>query len=430
MDVKIFFTRNYKEYFRHDEAGNLPKAEALTAYQKAIQENHHKTNSSLKEIYEGELYGYTGIDGLKIDFNFGLRLDIPEGNFHARISDFDSEQIFFDNDISNCRLISSEGYFIHWQVEIFRDNEKIFEHIFDPAEQKVLIFMRSSALGDNLALLPYVREFQEKHNCELYLWIVPEMRELVKVLYPEIKQVTNLSYDYYATFYVATVLGNVSPLPMDGRMMPLDRQGGIVLGSENIPQLPKFSPTAYRRIVEPYVCIAVQASSPAKSWLYPNGWDIVIDYLKSLGYRVLCIDKNSVETSDNYTIKRPESAEDFTGNISLVERANMLYYADFFIGLGSGLSWLANAVNCPVVLIAGFSQNWYEFFTPYRVRNIFVCNGCFNDGRAPVFAVETCWRYKGTARELECQKKISPRQVLNAIEKLIVDKNLKIPIAQ
>ncbi len=429
MDVKNFFVRNYKDFFRHDETGKLPETDALVEYQKAIHEHHEQINPNFKDTYEGELYCDTGIDGLKIDFNFGLRLEIPEGNFHVKISDFDSEQIFFDADISNTRLISSEGYFIRWKVEVFHEGEKVFDHIFDPSGQRIFIFMRSTALGDNLALLPYVREFQKKYDCKLFLWILPEQRKLVKNLYPEIQQVENLSYDYYATFYVMAFVGSVSPFPLDGRTMSLTRQGGVVLGLKKIPPLPKFIPTADRKISEPYVCISVQASSTAKSWLCPDGWDIVVDYLKSLGYRVLCIDKNNSETKNGYTIQKPEGAEDFTGDIPLIDRANMLYYAEFFIGLSSGLSWVANAVGCPVVMIAGFSQNWYEFFTPYRVANRYVCNGCFNDVRAPIFSVETCYRYSKTNRELECQKKISPRQVLNAIERLIVDKNLKIPIA-
>ena len=212
--------------------------------------------------------------------------------------------------------------------------------------------------------------------------------------------------------------------------MSLERQGGVILGLKEIPPLPKFTPTADRKIPEPYVCIAVQASTTAKGWLYPHGWDIVVDYLKSLGYRVLCIDKNKSETKNGYTIQKPKGAEDFTGDISLIDRANMLYHAEFFIGISSGLSWVANAVGCEVVLISGVTQNWYEFFTPYRVANRYVCNGCFNDARAPIFSVETCHRYSGTMRELECQKKISPRQVLNAIEKLIVDKNLQVPALQ
>ena len=100
----------------------------------------------------------------------------------------------------------------------------------------------------------------------------------------------------------------------------------------------------------------------------------------------------------------------------------MLYHAEFFIGLGSGLSWLAYAVNCPVVMICGFSQDWCEFYTPYRVANRKVCNGCFNDYRVRYLDNEACPYHKNTPRALECQKKISPRMVLNAIERLILDK--------
>ena len=38
----------------------------------------------------------------------------------------------------------------------------------------------------------------------------------------------------------------------------------------------------------------------------------------------------------------PYGAEDFTGRRPLQERIDLLYHADFFIGLSSGLSWVAN----------------------------------------------------------------------------------------
>lgn len=104
----------------------------------------------------------------------------------------------------------------------------------------------------------------------------------------------------------------------------------------------------------------------------------------------------------------------------------MLYHAEFFIGLSSGLAWVANAVNCPVVMICGFSQDWFEFYTPYRVANRLVCNGCFNDVHA-IF-MGGCPRHKGTTRELECQKKIYPAHVIDAINRLIIDENLTPPI--
>ena len=104
----------------------------------------------------------------------------------------------------------------------------------------------------------------------------------------------------------------------------------------------------------------------------------------------------------------------------------MLYHAEFFIGLSSGLAWVADAVDCPVVMIAGFTQDWHEFYTPYRVANRFVCNGCFNDIRV-FYLFDNCPYHKDTPRALECQKKISPLMVINAIKRLIVDKNLTPP---
>lgn len=63
----------------------------------------------------------------------------------------------------------------------------------------------------------------------------------------------------------------------------------------------------------------------------------------------------------------PYGAEDFTGNLPLAERIALLRHADFFIGLGSGLSWLAWSCRIPVVLISGFSLPGYEFCNRSRL---------------------------------------------------------------
>ena len=194
-----------------------------------------------------------------------------------------------------------------------------------------------------------------------------------------------------------------------------------------LPPKAEFHPTEPPVTDEPYVCIAIQSRSNRKSWLWENGWDIVVDYLKQLGYRVFCIDKNREQTNNGITVRMPKGAEDFTGNRSLLDRANMLYHAEFFIGLSSGLAWIADAVNCPVVMIAGFTREWHEFYTPYRVMNRKVCYGCLNDLRVIFLSEESCPYHKNTPRAFECQKKISPRMVINTIERLIVDRNLTPP---
>ena len=364
---------------------------------------------------------------MRFDFNFGLRLDVPAGNFHVTIGDSNG-QIFFDRDISDVRLISVEKYFIRWRVAVYRDGEKIFEHVFNPNGQKVLLnFDKRCGLGDNLAFLPSASEFKRKFNCAVSICLPEYLRELAANLYPDLPQVAEINFDNYATYFYKMYGGDFPFCKVDYRNEPLELMGNAILNLNVLPPKPTFKPTLPPVTSEPYVCIGVQASIPRKGWLYPGGWEIVVDYLKSLGYRVFCIDKKKVQSDENYSVTMPANAEDFTGDFSIMERANMLYHAEFFIGLGSGLSWVADAVGCPVIMICGFSQNWFEFYTPYRVANRLVCNGCFNDLRV-IFTHVTCPYHHGTSRELECQKKIHPRQVINTIERLILDNNLTPPI--
>ena len=425
MNRLIFCARDIRDYFKDKvNASDLDKIPALTDAP-ALQTflfNSMKTYPHCEELCDAPILNETGIGGLRLDFNFGLRLDVPEGNFHVTIGD-DCGQIFFDRDISNVRLISFEKYFIRWKIQVSRDGEKIFEHIFDPEGLSVLIVFRyRAALGDTLAMLPAVEEFRRRSKCEISMILSEYLREFTAHLYPAIKFVDKVNFENYATFYLFALISPLPYIPVDPRNNSLERMANPIVGINNLPAKPHFKPTAPPVTNAPYVCISVQASTPTKGWLYPNGWRIIVDYLKNLGYRVFCIDKKNFQREGNYTIAIPDNAEDFTGDFSIMERANMLYHAEFFIGLSSGLAWLAKFVNCPVVMIAGFTHDWHEFYTPYRVANRLVCNGCFNDIR--VSFMNVCPYHKGTPRELECQKKIYPAQVIDAINRLLVDENL------
>jgi len=429
MKRLIFCARDIRDYLKDKvKTSDIDKIPALmdAPIIQTFLFDSMKAYPQCEELCDAPILGETGIDGLRLDFNFGLRLDVPEGNFHVTIGD-DNGQIFFDRNISGVRLISFEKYFIRWKIEVMRDGAKIFEHVFDPEGLHVLIVFRyRSALGDTLAMLPSVEEFRRRFNCEISVLVSEYLKEITAHLYPEFKLVDKMNLETYATFYFYALMSPFPYLPVDTRINCMERFAKPIIGINNLPPKPIFKPMEERICDAPYVCIGVQASTPTKGWLYPGGWEIVVDYLKSLGYRVFCIDKKKLQREDNYSVAMPDNVEDFTGDFSIMERANMLYHAEFFIGLGSGLSWLADAVNCPVVMICGFSQDWFEFYTPYRVANRLVCNGCFNDVR--VKFLDICPYHKGTARELECQKKIYPSQVIDAINRLIVDENLTLPI--
>lgn len=427
---KLYFCaralQDYLSHIKNVDTLNLPAAESFAPELLDLPFVQKLLGNLSRAEDDSEISGATNIAGLRLDFNCGLRLELPKGNFRVVISDFDSGQIFFDRNISDVRLVSVEKYFIRWRVEIFRDGAKIFTHTLNLDGQKVhLAFDKKGGLGDTLALLPFAQEFRKSFNCRVVISLPEFLSELAANFYPELEQ--DAAINFYATYYPLINFGDFPTVPADIRSAPLNRLAGEILGLKIIPPKPTFKPTLPKLFKEPYVCIGVQASTPTKGWHYPDGWKIIVDYLKSLGYRVFCIDKEKFQSSGKYSAAAPDNAEDFTGDFSIMERVNMLYHAEFFIGLSSGLSWLADAVNCPVVMIAGFTHDWHEFYTPYRVANRLVCNGCYSDIRVRALN-NFCPYQKNTARELECQKKISPRQVINAIERLILDKNLTPPI--
>lgn len=95
----------------------------------------------------------------------------------------------------------------------------------------------------------------------------------------------------------------------------------------------------------------------------------------------------------------------------------------FFVGLSSGLSWLAWAVGTPVVMISGFTHPQNEFDTPYRVINYHACNSCWNDTGIEFDNKSYLWcpRHAGTERQFECSRLITPGQVIGTIRRVIED---------
>ena len=374
----------------------------------------------------GAVTGETGLPGLRLDFNGGLRLQIPAGDWHITIGDHDSGMIFYDQDVAETILVSLEKYYIHWQIDIYFERQLVFSHVFDPAGKKVRIVFWTGGMGvgDILAALPYVREFQRVYKAKVSYLVADAMKELCQRLLSEIPLQEKEDDETYATYLMDAAFNAPAFSPVDGRMVPIQQLGQVVLGlSRSAPPL-KWQ-AGPRKIKEPYVCIGVQASRAWKGWLYPGGWDTVIDYLKTLGYRVLCIDKNSKGKTGTVSVNHPLSAEDFTGNIPLTERAELLSHADFFIGLASGLAWLSATVGCPAIMLTGFTFHGFEFPSAYRVSNRLACEGCYNDVRLP-WPHKPCPRHaEDSDKYLECSKKITPRMVIQTIDRLIEDKNLR-----
>ena len=111
---------------------------------------------------------------------------------------------------------------------------------------------------------------------------------------------------------------------------------------------------------------------------------------------------------------------DKTGDHPLEDRVTDMMGAEFFIGIGSGLSWLNWALNKKTILISGFSAPFSEFTDCERVftPSSSACNSCYNKVRLDAGDWEWCPEHKGTERQFECTKTISPSMVIEAIERV------------
>lgn len=364
--------------------------------------------------------------GIRYDFNQGARLLLPEGNWRAQIRDLDTGNILFETQRGGTFIASAKRYYVRFRVEAWRDGESVFRHDYDCRDQEVLVQFPVGTLGDPMGWFPYAVKFQRQHGCRLTCAMSEVMIPLFRDAYPDIAFVTHAAVAaerYYATYSIGLFFGddrNVNQ-PCDFRLVGLHRTAAYILGVDPTEEPPKLAlADASRPIAEPYVCIAVQASTHCKNWTNPTGWREIVLFLKQHGYRVICIDKQAVNGHGIVWNHMPHGVEDETGPKPLAERARWLKHADFFIGLSSGLSWLAWAAGTPVVMISGFTHPTNEFATPYRVINYHACNGCWNDPKHRFDHHDFLWcpRHAGTDRQFECTRLITAEQVKAAIRRI------------
>jgi autotransporter strand-loop-strand O-heptosyltransferase len=302
----------------------------------------------------------------------------------------------------------------------------VFVHEYSAADRAVLVQLPVGTLGDPMGWFPYAVKFGALHRCKLACAMSEKIIPLFRDAYPEI---TFLSHEevkpelYYATYSIGLFFDDADFIhqPCDFRHVGLHRTAGYILGvdpTEAAPRLVFEDDT--RPIAEPYVCIAVQSTTQSKYWNNPTGWRELIGFLKEAGYRVVCIDQKATHGHGLVWNHIPHGAEDETGDRTLQERVRWLKHSAFFVGLSSGLSWLAWAAGTPVVMIAGFTHPTNEFETPYRVINYHTCNSCWNDVRHRFDHKDFLWcpRHKDTPRQFECTRLITAEQVKAAIRRI------------
>lgn len=304
-------------------------------------------------------------------------------------------------------------WFTNWLIRIRRNGKVIHEHKFDCRGKNVLISFDSKSLGDTIAWMPKAEEFRHKHNCILY--VSTFWNKLFDKAYPNIKFVNPGSAvnNLYASYLIGCWEGNLFKNKVDWRTVPLQHVCSDILGLGHKERICNLGvPIGKRPIEEKYVAISEFSTFQCKFWNYPNGWQEIVDYLNSIGYKVISISKERTKLQNVIALNERPIEETIT-NIA---------HCDFFMGLSAGPSWLAWALQRPVVLISGYSAKWAEFENKCeRVINESVCHGCFNKENNNFQRGDWNWCpfRKGTDKQFECSKTITPEMVKASIHKLI-----------
>jgi len=360
--------------FKHEEA--YRKLLQMPAQTQKISINQHFVDGAFLEI-KGES-----------DSDFEVKFYDEQGKCH------------YENTIkSNSWVRLNRQYFTKWTAKVWQDGHLIYKNTLNLANKTVFIVLDSKSLGDSIAWTGYALEFQKKHDCKVVLstyW-----NHILD--YPELELVEpGTTVNCYALYRIGWKWDE-NKEPVLCNTIPLQQAATNILGLDYKPLRPKLNHSNQFRVPSwNYVAIATNSTMECKFWT-KEGWQKVINYLCQNGYDVINVSKED-NPFDNCT-KINDTSIEYT--------MQTIRNADLFIGLSSGLSWLAWALNQKIVMISNFTESDHEFEC-YRITKPDVCHGCWND---PNIKLDPHWLFCPRNKDFECQRTIPASMVIDAIKK-------------
>jgi len=352
-------------------------------------------------------------NSININFIKGAFVEILgpiQQTYTVKFIDLKTNDIVYQTDILNNHWAkTSREWYVDWKIEIYSNGTLVHEHTYNVKNKKVYISMTSESIGDTLAWIPYVEEFRKKHECQVVCSTFHNY--LFESKYPDIKFVKpgTTVYDLYAMYEIGIYDGDFNKNKNDHKKIPLQQVASDTLGLDfkEIKPLINVRKFDSNKIPGKYVVICTESTSQCKLWNYSNGWQEIVDYLNLKGYKVVVVQK---EKSNLKNVIHK------VGNKNLEVAISIINDAEFFIGLSSGLSWVAWALNKKVIMISGFTMPWYEFGENcYRLINIHSCKGCWHEH---VFDKGN-WYWCPMNKNFECSSTITTDDVIFQINNVI-----------
>ena len=223
--------------------------------------------------------------------------------------DSTTNQILYQNRISNnCWCACTIQYFVKWKVLVkeVKTDRVAYQYEMNLEKERIRVYFDSGALGDNLAWIGSVDQFQRKHKAKVSCFTF--FNHLFREKYPNIEFVDNhnddKNYDY--SYWIGWMNSDNGRAPIDTQKVPLQKVASKILGLDYKEERAKIVVNELEaELQNPYVCIGTQSTAQAKYWNYQGGWDEIVKYLKKKNYDVVCIDKHQRFGSGKYMNDAP-----------------------------------------------------------------------------------------------------------------------------
>ncbi len=302
-------------------------------------------------------------------------------------------------------------------------SDKVKSQVEKKNFNKTLVEIVSNSIGDNIGALAVIEKFRIENNKQVT--VLTDFPHLFQNSYPEIKILKKSENDFsFSTLEknwtlngeiysekITTTYKFDQPL-IDGYAKDFGIESkGVTLKVDGAKK--------ERPIKNKYVCIGVHSTCQAKYWNHPGAWDILCKMLRKKGLTPVCVEKDFLFGIQGHFNEVPHNAVKKIG-LPFDDVINHIQHAEMFIGLSSGLSWIAQGLGKPTVIISNVTSKDNEYIDDktLRIYEESVCHGCFHKHQFNPGDWLWCPVYRDDEhRRFICTKAITPESVMEKIEK-------------
>ncbi len=289
---------------------------------------------------------------------------------------------------------------------------------------KILLGKHNHQLGDTIGWMGQVEKYQRAFQEEVHVFC--NFSNLFGASNLHIHSVEDpLWHDSFDKKFIIDFYPNTRERPssLTNKIHHIKESGLIqtaseILGFDKVEEIKptiSFKPKSIKT-KKPIVTLASLSTMQQKMWNYKNGWNEVISYLKKNRIDVVSIDRYA-RFGAGYPLRDipafnpiPSRSIDRTGG-GLRIAASYIKKSIFHMGLSSGLSWLAWALDKSVVSVVGHNNQRYDFSSPYRIQNTSVCHACWDNHDMNA----EDWYWCPENKNFECTTQITPEMVIEKI---------------